>query len=144
MTSVGFAVAQKMRHTSEQFLIAFNTLMGNASLRRMTKAWPAPIIIAFSAATLRNSSSLPSTRIRQGPDASQKAIPNLDYSAYLQSHNVAKCHNRRRGEFGGGLAGQIRRKISFKVIRSGNEKTRLEFSRCVAEINIKSAISAPG
>ncbi|HLV95403.1 MAG TPA: hypothetical protein VKS44_09455, partial [Candidatus Acidoferrales bacterium] len=42
-----------------------------------TKACPAPIASAFAIAVRRSSSSLDSTRIRHGPDASQNATASV-------------------------------------------------------------------
>jgi hypothetical protein len=39
--------------------------------------WPAPIAVAFLAASALSASSLPSTRVRHGPDASLNATPNF-------------------------------------------------------------------
>jgi len=42
-----------------------------------TNVCPAPIEIAFRVAKAFRSSSLPSTLVRQGPEASLKAMPNF-------------------------------------------------------------------
>src|SRR3990172_8211151 len=74
---MGFAVAQNIEHTSGQALIAFNTFTGNASLIIITNVWPAAILRAFFIATSFRNWSFPSCLMRHGPDASQKAMPNL-------------------------------------------------------------------
>ena len=73
----GLAVAQKMVHTSGTALIRPVRLMGNPSRSAMTNMCPAPTAWALRAAIVCKAWSLPSTRIKHGPDASLKAIPNF-------------------------------------------------------------------
>jgi len=54
-----------------------STLMGKPSRSTTTNTCPAPMAVAFRAATVRSISSLPSTRVRHGPDASLNATPNF-------------------------------------------------------------------
>ena len=83
ITSTGLAVAQKIEHTSGMFCTTFNGFMGYASRRMRTKTCPAPKAWALAMAAFRSSSSLPSARVRHGPEDSLKASPN--------SWPVARC-----------------------------------------------------
>ena len=76
-TCTGFAVAQKMPQTSGTSLIRPSTLIGYPSVITTTNMWPAATALAFFAASAFSASSLPSTRVRQGPDASLNATPNF-------------------------------------------------------------------
>src|ERR1035437_5431167 len=76
-TCTAFAVAQKMEHTSGTSLIRPSTLIGYPSVMTTTKMCPAAMALAFFAANTFNPSSLPSTRVRHGPDASLNATPNF-------------------------------------------------------------------
>src|SRR4030043_1148027 len=77
ITSTGLAVAQKMRQTSWHPLMALRTLIGKISFIRIINVCPAPILSALSTAIFINSSSVPVFLIRQGPEDSLKATPNL-------------------------------------------------------------------
>jgi hypothetical protein len=90
MTSSGFDVAAKMLQTSGTALILSRTLMGYAFLMIMRNVCPHAIWRAFSLASCRRSGSLPSCLTRQGPDASQKAMPNLMSGTALVS---ASCRS---------------------------------------------------
>ena len=58
-------------------MIRLSTLIGYASRSASTKMCPAPIAVAFRAASAFRSSSLPSTLVRHAPEASLNAMPNL-------------------------------------------------------------------
>jgi hypothetical protein len=75
--STGLAVAQKMEHTSGTFRIAFKMLMGYAFWMSTTKTWPQPNARALRMAVSRSPSSFPSTRVKQAPELSLNANPNL-------------------------------------------------------------------
>ncbi|MBA7553114.1 hypothetical protein ES705_45699 [subsurface metagenome] len=77
ITSTGLAVAQNIEQTSGQFFIAFNTFIGKASFKIITKTCPAPIAFTFFMARVFSSESFPSALTRQGPEASLKARPNF-------------------------------------------------------------------
>src|SRR3990167_1388959 len=66
-----------MEHTSGHALMEFNTFTGNASLIRITNVCPAAMLLAFRIAISLRVLSFPSALTRHGPEASQKAIPNL-------------------------------------------------------------------
>src|SRR5438034_9768991 len=97
ITSTGLAVAQKIEHTSGMFCTTFNRFMGYASRRMRTKTCPAPKAWALAMAAFRSSSSLPSARVRHGPEDSLKASPNLacgtDFTtgSYMSSAVLMKC-----------------------------------------------------
>ena len=76
-TSVGLAVAQKIRQTSGTVLTALSTLTGKPPVRKMMKQCPAPMARAFFLAISIRASSLPVRRTRARPDDSQKARPNF-------------------------------------------------------------------
>src|SRR5574340_1675004 len=82
-TSTGFAVAQKIEHTSGTSLMRPSTLMGYPSRMAMTKMWPAAMAWALRMASALSASSLPSARVRHGPDASLKATPNFIWGTEL-------------------------------------------------------------
>src|SRR5438309_626829 len=96
-TSTGLAVAQKIEHTSGMFCTTFNRFMGYASRRMRTKTCPAPKAWALAMAAFRSSSSLPSARVRHGPEDSLKASPNLacgtvfTTASYMSSAVLMKC-----------------------------------------------------
>lgn len=70
ITSVGFAVAQKMRQTSGTILIEFRTFSGKKpSPKIKKKVCPAAIADAFFTARDFKTSSVPLDLIRQSPDA---------------------------------------------------------------------------
>src|ERR1700688_4529264 len=77
ITSTGLAVAQKMLQTSGVSGIRFLMLMGKPPRNATTKRWPAPMAVALLVAIVLSSSSLPSTRVKQAPDASLNAMPNF-------------------------------------------------------------------
>jgi hypothetical protein len=95
--STGLAVAQKMEHTSGTFRIAFKTLMGYAFWMSSTKTWPQPNARALRMAVSRSPSSFPSTRVKQAPELSLNANPNLACgtvvltASYKSSTVLMKC-----------------------------------------------------
>src|SRR5215469_14782097 len=93
----GFAVAQKIEHTSGTSLIRPSTLIGYPSFMTTTNTCPAARADAFRTAIAFSPSSLPSARVRHGPDASLNATPNFicgtvfTIASYTSSTVLMKC-----------------------------------------------------
>ena len=83
ITCTGFAVAQKIWHTSGHCLTAFSRLMGYAPFKITKNVCPLATRSALSTAAEISAGSLPSERIRQGPEASQNAMPNFAAGAVV-------------------------------------------------------------